>query len=367
MKDEQIQKILQQFVIDGEFFEAQPFGCGHINTTYAVYFRFENKPTVRYILQKINTNVFKEPVQLMENIAAVTEYLRRVIGEAGGDPARETLTLVPAKDGKSYVVDENGGYWRTYLFIENATCYQLADPEKFYWSARAFGRFQQRLRDFDAERLHDTIPRFHDSENRLENFEKSVAADVKGRAASAGDEIAFVRARKALCSVVLDGIRDGSIPLRVSHNDTKLNNVMFDNESARALCVIDLDTVMKGSILYDFGDSIRFGATTAEEDEADLSKVWFDLDKYDMYVKGFLEECGSILTEAEWRLLPEGAMLMTFECGMRFLADDLDGDVYFRIHKDRHNLIRARNQFKLVADMEAKLSEMRAIGEKYRR
>ncbi len=361
----EIKKITDQFEIEGTLIYGEPFGHGHINTTYMLCFIFEAQPTARYIMQKVNTSIFLDYKGLISNIYLVTEYLKKKVIADGGDPLRETLTLIPTRDGEHYLEYENEVY-RIYHFIEDATCYQAATPELFYESARAFGKFARQLDGFDATLLIDGIPKFHDTKNRYKNFMASVERDAKQRADFVQEEIDFVKQREGFCSIVLDEIANGSIPLRVCHNDTKLNNVMIDNETNTGVCVIDLDTVMQGSLLYDFGDSIRFGASSALEDEEDLDKVYCDIEKYDLYVKGFLEECGSILSDKEFELLTQGGgILMTFECGMRFLTDYLDGDVYFKTHKPNHNLIRARNQFKLVADMEAKLSELIEINHKY--
>lgn len=361
-----MQKVVDQFDICGRLIYCEPFGSGHINVTYAAYFAFENYPPHRYIVQQVNTKIFTEPKQLVENVREVTSFLQKKVEARGGDPLREVLTMVESKNGTSYYQNEAGDFFRVYRFIENATCYQTVTKELFYESARAFGRFAKELDGFDATKLYDIIEKFHHTVNRYENLQKAVEGDKVSRVSSCEGEIAFVQKREGFCSVVLDEIANGNIPLRVCHNDTKLNNVMIDNKTQKGLCVIDLDTIMKGSLLYDFGDSIRFGASSALEDEENLDQVYCDLEKYEMYVQGYLEEVGDILSKKEFELLAEGAILMTFEVGMRFLTDHLEGDVYFRIHKENHNLIRARNQFKLVADMEEKLADMKAINQKYK-
>ena len=296
----------------------------------------------------------------------VTSFLRERIIENGGDPERETLNVIPTKDGKPYFIDSEGEYWRCYKFIEDATSYdQVENPKDFYESAVAFGNFQRLLADYPAETLHETIPGFHDTKARFEVFKKAVADDVCGRAASVEKEIAFYLAREDVACVFGDMLAKGEVPLRVTHNDTKLNNIMIDNETHKGICVIDLDTVMPGLAMNDFGDSIRFGASTAAEDEKDLDKVWCDMTLFDLYVKGFIEGCGGRLTKKEIEMLPMGAKVMTFECGMRFLTDYLQGDTYFKIHRENHNLDRARTQMKLVEDMEAKWETMNAIIKKY--
>ena len=360
-------EIVPQFLYNGTFIYEEPFGCGHINSTFAVYFSRETKPPVRYILQAINTSIFKDPYGLMENIEGVTSHLRKKLIEQGKDPSRGTLTVIPTKSGSSLFKDSEGVYWRSYTFIEDATCYQtVSSPEIFKNAAKAFGHFQKLLADYPADTLHEIIPNFHNTPSRYEDFKAAIKADKKGRAKNVQQEIEFYLERETDGKTVVDAINAGKLPLRVTHNDTKLNNIMMDNTTNEGICVIDLDTVMPGSVLYDFGDSIRFGASTAAEDEQDISKVSCDLHLFEVYVKGFLEGCGGALTDLEVEMLPMGAILMTFECGMRFLADHLEGDHYFRIHRENQNLDRARTQFKLVWDMEQKLSEMKAIVEKYK-
>lgn len=363
---EMVQEIVKKFKIAGKVVDVQVFGNGHINTTYVAHVTNENQVPCKYILQKINKEVFKSPEGLTDNIVSVTGYLKKKIREAGGDVNRETLTLIQAVNGTYFYVDNADEYYRIYDFIEGATCYDVVTPELFYSSAKAFGKFAKQLDGFDASHMYDVIEKFHHTVNRFHNLQISVEKDALGRRVNCMEAIAFAKDREGFCSIILDEIENGSIPLRVCHNDTKLNNVMIDNETQEGICVIDLDTIMKGSLLYDFGDSIRFGASSAVEDEEDLDKVYCDLVKYEMYVKGYLEETRDILSDKEFELLAQSGILMTFECGMRFLTDYLEGDVYFRIHKEEHNLIRARNQFKLVEDMEAQLEAMIAINEKYR-
>ncbi len=348
-------EILRHFNLD---LDSGLYGNGHINTTYLI------SSSPNYILQKINTTIF-DPDQVMENIALITEHLRAKIVAAGGDPNRETLTVIPTSDGKPYYRDENGDCYRLYFFIERAVCYETADtPELFAASAHAFGKFQNMLADFPSEKLHETIPHFHDTGDRLRQFKEALAANKSGRAKDVQAEIDFVLAREADTTVVTDAIAAGLVPVRVTHNDTKLNNVMLDEKTGEGICVIDLDTVMPGSLLYDYGDSLRFGASTGSEDEQDLSKISFDLTYFEAYTDAFLAEVGPSMTRKEVELLPFGAKLMTLECGMRFLADHINGDTYFRIHRENHNLDRCRTQFKLVADMESKMDEMKAIVDK---
>lgn len=295
MTVEIMKPILEKFEIDGNLIYVEPFGNGHINSTFAVYFSFENKSPIRYIVQKVNTTIFKKPEELMSNVLNVTDFLGKYISDNGGNPLRERITVVLSKDGKPFYCCENGDFYRVYHFIEDATCYQTVTKDLFYHSAKAFGRFAKSLDNFDASVLYDVIPNFHNTVNRYENFEISLKEDVKSRAKDCSEQIAFVQSRKDFCSVVTSEIETGAIPLRVCHNDTKLNNVMIDNETGVGICVIDLDTIMKGSLLYDFGDSIRFGASSALEDEEDLTKVFCDLEKYEMYVKGYLEDRKSVV------------------------------------------------------------------------
>ncbi len=348
-------ELIKQFQVEQDVVSIEPYGSGHINHTYLA----EMSEGKKYILQGINTTIFKNTDELMENIIHVTSYLREEISRMGGDPKRETLTVVMTKDGRPYYTDEDGSKWRVYDFIEGAQTFDAVESkEDFYQSAVAFGKFQAQLANFPADTLHETIPNFHNTAKRYQDFEKAVEADVKGRAAQVQEEIAFVRARSKEVSELHDMLAKGELPLRVTHNDTKLNNIMIDSETHQAICVIDLDTVMPGLSAHDFGDAIRFGANTAAEDEPDVSKVSLSLELFEIYVKGFLEGCGGRLTPNEVKALPMGAKMMTLECGMRFLADYLEGDVYFKISREKHNLDRCRTQFALVADMEKKWQQM---------
>ena len=355
-----------RFCFEGNYQKNQPYGNGHINDTYLLDFENGEGKTKRYILQRMNKDIFSKPAELMENIVGVTSYLRKIILTNGGDPERETLNVISAKDGKAFYVDQEGEYWRAFQFIEEASSLeQVESAEDFYESAVAFGSFQRQLADYPAETLHETIPGFHDTKARFEAFKKTVENDPCGRAAAGKKEIDFVLERENITGIFGDLLAKKEIPLRVTHNDTKLNNIMIDNKTRRGICVIDLDTVMPGLAMNDFGDSIRFGASTALEDEPDLSRVWCDMDLFEAYTKGFIEGCGGRLTRREIELLPMGAKVMTFECGMRFLADYLQGDTYFKIHRPGQNLDRCRTQFKLVWDMEQKWQTMQEIVKKY--
>ena len=344
----------------------KPFGEGHINETYAVYMPTEEGDEFAYILQRVNNNVFKDPAGVMENIFGVTEYLRNVIREEGGDPDRETLSCIKTKNGCTYFEDNEGQPWRCYNYISNSVCYQLVeDPEQFYQSGNSFGHFLKQLGNYPASSLKETIPDFHNTVKRFENLEKALKRDIKNRAFTCRPEIAFALDRKQDCKVLVEQQENGTLPLRVTHNDTKLNNILFDAETGKGLCIIDLDTIMPGLAANDFGDSIRFGAATAEEDERDLDKMHFDISLYEMYVKGYLEATRDVLTPEEVESLPWGARLMTFECGIRFLTDYLEGDTYFKTAYPEHNLVRARTQFRLVDEMEQQFAKMQEIVRKY--
>ena len=357
--------IVKNFAIEGEFVSATPHGSGHINETRLIVTKADSGVR-EYVLQRINNNVFKNPAALMENYVGVTTYLQDVIEKSGGDPMREALNVVKTKSGENFYLSPEGEYWRMLGYVNDSLCYdKVENPEQFYMSAVAFGNFQYLLRDYPASSLHEIIENFHNTPDRIRLFEEALKKDVCGRAKEVREEIDFVLSRREFANTLEEAREAGRLPLRVTHNDTKLNNVLFDKTTGKALCIVDLDTIMPGYSVNDFGDSIRFGATTALEDERDLSKVNFDISLYELYVKGFIEGTRGGLTECEMELLPIGAMMMTFECGTRFLTDYLSGDTYFRIHREGHNLDRARNQFKLLRDMEARLDEMRAIVKKY--
>ena len=345
---------------------ATRYGYGHINDTFCLICQPREGDNIRYILQRLSRAAFPKTEEVMENFYGITEHLRRKISQEGGQPDRETLSVVKTKDGKPYYTDGQGGLWRLMPFVENTFSCQSATPELFEASARSFGRFQKRLQDYPAATLHETIPHFHDTEDRYRKFEAALEADKLGRAAGVQAEVAFVKARKQDCSVALEAHRQGKLPLRVTHNDTKLNNVLFDKATGEGICVIDLDTTMPGLSINDFGDSIRFGANHSAEDEKDLSKVNFDIALYEAYVRGFLTGAEGGLTEAELDYLPWGARLMTLECGIRFLTDYLDGDNYFHTAYEGQNLDRCRTQFKLVQDMEQQFDAMAAVVDKYR-
>ena len=339
--------------------DARHYGEGHINDTFVVWREDHSK---RFILQRINTDTFTDPVGLMDNICGVTRHLREKILAAGGDPARETLNVIPTLSGAAFHLDAEGGAWRAYDFVEDTICLQQVGSEAdFRTVAETLGKFQNQLADYPASTLHETIARFHDTPNRYANFEKTLAADALGRAKDIAPEVAFIHAREKDCHTLLDLLAAGEIPLRVTHNDTKINNVLIDAATGKGICVIDLDTVMPGLSAYDFGDSIRTGANDCAEDEPDQSKVHFDLHLYEVFAKGYLSTAGASMSSAEKKSLAWGAKLMTLECGIRFLTDYLEGDHYFHTARPDHNLDRARTQFTLVRQMEEVFDQMLEI------
>ena len=349
---ENVFRAISHFDIEIEIDFCVPFGGGHINDTYMI----TSKTGEKYIIQAINTNVFKNPEQIMDNIRMVSEH---IVQRTGGCNA--VMCFIPTKNGRYYHPDSENKFWRLYYFVP-AICLDFPENEQdFYECAFAFGEFQKNLSDFPAEKLHETIPDFHNTPKRFKNFLKAVEEDKMGRAASVQREIDFIKEREEFYSILFSNFESGKLPLRVTHNDTKSNNVLLNSETRKALCVIDLDTIMPGFSVNDFGDAIRFGASTATEDEKDLSKVSMSLPMFRAYTEGFLAGVDGLLTNTEIELLPEGAKMMTIECGMRFLTDYLEGDTYFKTSYQGQNLDRCRTQLKLVADMEAKWDEMKSI------
>lgn len=345
------------FLPDVRIKKCIPFGNGHINDT----FRIETDDA-EYILQRVNTAIFTEPEKMMGNIDGITSYIRELAKKEGRDPSRATLTFLKTAEGKNCFFDNDGTCFRLCVFVKDCTSKERVNGiDDFRSCGEAFGNFQRILSEYPAHTLCETIPNFHNTPKRYRDLMNAAEADVCGRAESVKAEIDFARDRREFCEVLERAYAAGELPLRVTHNDTKLNNILFDKYTDEALCVIDLDTVMPGFSVNDFGDSIRFGANTAAEDETDLSKVSLDLELFRAYADGFIKGCGGKLTKKEIELLPIGAIMMTLECGMRFLEDHLKGDVYFKIHREGHNLDRCRNQFALVADMEKKLDAMREI------
>lgn len=359
------EKIISNFKVNGTLVSCERYGEGHINETYHAVLD-NNGVHTNYILQKINGNLFKDVDKLMNNIRLVTEFNRQKIAECGGNPDRESLTIIYTNDGKTYYRDDCGNNFRMYIFITDAVTYQTVEkPEHFYQSAVAFGNFANLLAQFDATQLVEILPDFHNTEKRFNDFITVLQADKLGRADGVRAEIDFVLARKDYCGRIVSLLRNGAMPTRVTHNDTKLNNVMLDVVTGEPVAIIDLDTIMPGSICYDFGDSIRFGCNPCAEDEKNLSKVVFDINLFEQYTKGYLSAVGEGATQIEKDNLAFSAILLTYECGMRFLTDYLDGDVYFHTKYAGQNLDRARTQFKLISDMEKVLDQMQAIVRKY--
>ncbi|MDO4608051.1 MAG: aminoglycoside phosphotransferase family protein [Clostridia bacterium] len=356
MTDREVALLAAKQFNTGDVTYLEPYGNGHINATWLAIHKSADGKDTKNLMQRISTVAFKKPYELMENICGVTRFLSDKV------PADGTLTVIPTLDGKDVYCDEWDNYWRVYKFIENATAYDKIENDKdFQTCGVAFGEFQQMLADYPAEKLHETIVNFHNTPSRFADFKAALAKDTAGRAKDVQDEINFVLAREAKADAITSKLASGEIPWRVTHNDTKLNNILIDDATGEAKCVIDLDTVMPGAVAYDFGDCIRFGASTAAEDETDLSKVSVDMHLFEVFAKAYLSVANKFLTAAEKDSLVTGAYLMTLECGVRFLTDYLNGDVYFKIHRENHNLDRCHTQFKLVADMEDKEAQMRAI------
>jgi aminoglycoside phosphotransferase (APT) family kinase protein len=356
----EIRSISNRFAILGNFLDAAPYGTGHINDTYCATYD-QGGAAIRYIHQRINRTIFKDPPALMENVGRVTEHLRRKLA-GQPDAGRRALTLVPARDGRMFFQDEAGDYWRTYVFIERSRTYDVVESAtQAFQAAKAFGQFQEALADLPPPPLKTTIPGFHDTPARFAALERAIEADAVGRVRLAMPEIDFVMRRKPLAGVLLDLQRQGAIPERTTHNDTKLNNVMLDDATHEGLCVIDLDTVMPGLALYDFGDMVRTTTNAALEDERDLSKVQMLFPMYEALVRGYLSAAGHFLNNVEKQHLAFSGKLITLEIGIRFLADFLAGDVYFKVHRDGHNLDRCRTQFKLVESIEAQEPAMNEL------
>ncbi len=356
-----IGSIAAKFDLRADFKESRPYGNGHINDTYLARCDQAGLQT-RFIVQRINHNVFKQPVLLMQNVSRVTTHaLEMLIKEEHPEAHRRTLTCIPALDGKPYVTDAEGNYWRVYPFIERARGYDtLTCNKQAFQAARAFGRFQNLAASLGGERLHETIPHFHDTPKRLAALEAAIAADPVGRVSQVSPEIEFARARAGDCPRITDLLASGEIPERVTHNDTKINNVLLDEVTSAAICVIDLDTTMPGCALYDFGDLVRSCAPTTREDETDLSGVDIQIDRFESLAKGYLS-AAHFLNQTEIENLAFSGKLLTLECGIRFLTDYIHGDTSFKIHHPEHNLDRCRNQFAFVKVIEERLSELEDI------
>ncbi len=358
-------EVMRQFQFEGDYVEYEVVNSGNINQTYCVSYRDADR-IHKYTLQKLNTHVFKKPVEVMENILAVTEHLKVKTAEQYGSYERHVLSVVHTVDDKPYLDSPELGFWRAFVYVDGARGYDSVEkPEHFYMAGKAFGEFQQFLADFPAQTLYETIPNFHNTPARLETFRKAVEEDRAGRAHLVQEEIRFILDRAEKASTIMRRIDAGEIPVRVTHNDTKLNNILIDDETGAGICVIDLDTVMPGTPLFDFGDAVRYGASTAAEDEEDLQKVGFNMELYELFSKGFVTQTRGFLSDREIELLPLGAYTMAVELASRFLADYLDGDVYFKVTKPDHNLYRTRTQIKLAKIMEEKEKEMNDIVLKY--
>lgn len=367
MKKQEFEQIVKIFQFQGEFLDVQPYGFGHINDTYAICFRQKDGRIRQYILQRINHQIFKRPEEVMANIERVTTHLRQKIQEAGENPERGTINLVPTVDGQMFYRTLEGDYWRSHLMIEGARSYQTArDQDHYYNASKAFGTFLRLLGDLPADRLYVTIPDFHHTGKRFETFLQATERDVANRAQSAKKEIDFVLERADETMILIDLVAQNLMPERVTHNDTKFDNVMIDDETGEGICVIDLDTVMPGLTVFDFGDSVRFAANPGGEDTRDLESVCIDLAVFDRLTHGYLDATRDFLTTAEVNHMAFGAKLITFEQGMRFLTDHLNGDTYYKIIRGNHNLDRSRTQLLMVHDMEIKYEQMLRIVEKYR-
>lgn len=358
MNNENTLSICSKFDIPSKMTSAKLFGNGHINSTFLV--TLENGE--RYVLQNINTYVFKNPEQLMDNVFEVTSFVASSLIKNGEDADRGTLSFVKTKDGKKFYTDSDGKAWRMYKYIDKVTAYDSAEKDGLlYEAAAAFGKFQRSLGDYPAEKLYETIPDFHNTAARYKVFEEAVSLDAAGRAQSVKKEIDTLRKYADRASIITEALGNGDIPVRVTHNDTKLNNVLIDDATGKGICVIDLDTVMPGSLLYDFGDSVRFAANHTAEDDEDLSNVWLDLSLFEEFSKGFLFGIGDAITEKEKSLLPMSVFVLTYELALRFMTDYLNGDVYFKLKYPEHNIVRTRAQIRLMEDIDEKLGEMQDI------
>jgi hypothetical protein len=356
MPKHDVRAIARHFQIEGEFAGAELYGNGHINDTFCAVFN-QGGQRVRYIVQRINHNIFKNPAAVMENVQRVTAHLgKKCAGQS--EAGRRVLTLVPARDGAAFYRDAEGNHWRAYIFIEKARTLEAVEtPAQAFEAARAFGRFQKQLADLPAPRLHDTIPDFHHTPKRFAALEQAIQTDTANRAKLARPEIDFALRHGAIC----DRLLNAKLPERVTHNDTKFNNVMLDDATGEGICVIDLDTVMPGLALYDFGDMVRTATSPAKEDERDVSKVTMQFPMFEALARGYLSAAAEFLTAEEKKLLSFSGKLITFEIGIRFLTDFLAGDVYFRVHREGHNLDRCRTQFKLVASIDQQEEQMEKL------
>jgi hypothetical protein len=355
-----LEEIFEYFVSDGTYLNGEPYGSGHIHDTFRIETVEKDKDD--YLLQRLNNKIFKNIPELQHNIERVTVHLSNKLKVVpGSDIKRECLSLIPSRDGKSWIIDKGGNYWRMYIFISNHHSYNIVDsPDKAYEGGKAIGRFQAMLTDMPGGPLFETIPRFHDIESRLETFNLKITENPAGRVGTVGNEINQILQRADEMKIILKLGKEGKIPLRITHNDTKFNNILLD-ENDKALCVIDLDTVMPGYVHYDFGDAIRTAANTASEDEKDLSRIRMNINLFKAYSEGYLSETGKTLNDVEKEYLAFAPRLITYTIAVRFLTDFIDGDNYFKIHHELHNLQRARAQLRLVMSMEEQCGEMKSI------
>jgi len=360
-----VREVAKHFQFHGDYLKGEPYGSGHINDTYAVTFN-QGGTLVRHLLQRINHSIFKNPPALMENVLRVTCHVRaKLEQENAADISRQTLTVIPARDGTSFHQDPDGSFWRAYVFIEKARTFDVAQsPQQAFLGAKAFGNFQRILADVPAPPLHDTIPNFHNGPMRYEAFQKALQADVVNRANTAKPEIEFLINHAWIFDVLPKQVESGAIPVRITHNDTKINNVMFDDATGEGICVIDLDTVMPGLALYDFGDMVRTSTSPADEDERDLSKVTMEMARFENVARGYLSTAGKFLNKAERDHLVLSGKMITLIIGTRFLTDHLAGDTYFKVHREGHNLDRCRTQFRLVQSITEQEEKMNALVER---
>ncbi len=361
-----MEHIVSQFQIPGKYHCHTEICAGIINRTYLVTMDLCDGTYNKYVVQKINTNVFREPYHVMENIIHVTEYIKKILISQNGAYSRRVLSFSVSHDGKPYYESEIDGFWRCYEYIDDAIAYNIAPTKDHIFEAgRAFGEFQLYLNEYNATTLFETIPNFHNTVSRMQALHEAIDADRVGRLKSVKAEVDFILSREAEAGAIVHALENGEIPWRVTHNDTKINNVLFDKDTDKAICVIDLDTVMPGSSLYDFGDAIRSGSCAAAEDEQDLDKVFMDIEKYRLFTKGFIKGTHSLLTEKEIEMMPISAKILTLELASRFLTDYLNGDTYFHIDYDGQNLRRTRTQIKLVTDIETKMDAMQGFAREY--
>ncbi len=373
MNKEKLIKIAKNFKIDGEIINIEKCNSGHINKTYAVTYQKDNGEKKKYILQYVNTNVFPDLPELMKNIKNVTEYMINKAEEKGESIDRLTIRMIDTIDNDPNCIYHKN--WRMEEFIDNTKTYLTTENLDILSEAgRAVGKFQKLIHSFPAEELYEIIPKFHYTPNRVEQLKEALSSkenlsERKERFELAKDVIEYVTDENRLnkTNIIAKKLENKEIPLRVTHNDTKLSNILFDKDTDKAVCLIDLDTVMPGALAYDFGDGLRTGITTAKEDEQDLSKIKVDIDRFEAYSKGFLSELKDTITKEELEILPLGVWMMTYECGIRFLADYLNGDTYFAVDENiaNHNLIRAKAQFELVRQMEEQEEQMKGVIEKY--